>query len=145
MFSLAAVPVVSPTPSATVVGVVGSGVTIGVMIDSAYPELTANQIVWYRAEDLATPLTAATSKYEFNNNMRSLYIYPVSYEDEGDYIININHVTGNQTVTIHVNVQGKLTGNCVQVVLFVCHPAPPLTLPTSPPPPPPSLSLQLLP
>ena len=88
-------------------GVVGSGVTIGVSIDSAYPEVTTNDVMWYRAEDLTTPLTDVTDKYDFTSNMRSLYIYPVTYEDEGDYVINIYHVTGNQTVTIHINIQGE--------------------------------------
>ena len=83
----------------------GSGLTIGVTIESAYPEVTANQIGWFRAADLTTPLTDA--RYSFTADLRSLYIYPVSYDDEGDYVIMIYHVTGNQSVNININVQGK--------------------------------------
>ena len=108
MSTLAAVPVVDSSPGSVVVGVAGSGLTVGVTVQSAYPEVAANQITWFRQTDLATPLTeAADSRYDFSANMRSLYIYPVTYDDEGDYIINIYHVTGNQSVNIHINVQGN--------------------------------------
>lgn len=99
---------VSPTPS-PVVGVVGSGVTISVTIESAYPLITADQISWFHERDPATPFTEATdNRYDFGTDMRSLYIYPVSYQDEGNYTIIISHVTGTQTVSIYINVQGKL-------------------------------------
>ena len=49
----------------------------------------------------------------FSNGTRilSIYVYPVIYEDEGDYVISIYHVTRNQNVTVHINVQGKYTEN----------------------------------
>lgn len=104
---LAAVPVVD-TPSAVVVGLNGSGVNIEITIQSAYPNVTSNQISWFHERDMATPITeASNSRYRFKNGMKTLYIYPVNYEDEGDYIIKIYHVTGNQSITIHLNVQGK--------------------------------------
>lgn len=96
-------------------GVVGSGATIGVVIESAYPDITSNQISWFHERDLATPLTeAADSRYDFGADMRTLYIYNVSYEDEGNYIIKIYHVTGNQSVTIHLNVQGEVIEHLVK-------------------------------
>ena len=106
-FLLAAVPVVD-TPSTMLVGVNGSGVHIEIRIQSAYPGVTSNQISWFHERDMATPLTEASdNRYNFTNGMRNLYIYPVKYKDEGDYIIRIYHVTGNQSITIHLNVQGK--------------------------------------
>ena len=88
------------------IGVTGSGLRIGVTITNAYPIVSANQVAWFRGTDLSTPLS--DSRYSFSDHMKSLYINSVTYEDEGDYVIMIYHVTGNQSVTINVNVQGKL-------------------------------------
>ena len=94
--------------SPEVIGLVNTELTIGITIQDDYPLVMATQVTWYHQRDLATPLTSAVnSRYALSSDMRSLTINQVTYDDEGNYTIVVSHVTGSQTITIQVNVQGK--------------------------------------
>ena len=94
--------------SSEVIGLVNTELTIGITIENDYPGVTETQITWYHQRDLATPLTSAVdSRYVLSRAMQSLTINQLTYADEGNYTIVVGHVTGNQTITIQLNVQGE--------------------------------------
>ena len=102
-------PVLSPVSAgAEVIGLVNTEVTIGVAIENDYPIVMATQVTWYHQRDLATPLTSSgDNRYVFSSDMRSLTINRLTYADEGNYTVVVSHVTGSQSVTIRINVQGE--------------------------------------
>jgi hypothetical protein len=101
------VPVVAAI-SPGVIGLVNTELTIGITIENDYPGVTETQITWYHQRDMTTPLTSAIdSRYVFSRAMQSLTVNQLTYADEGNYTIIVSHVTGSQTITIQVNVQGE--------------------------------------
>ena len=102
-----AVPIIAAI-SPEVIGLVNTELMIGITIENDYPNITEAQITWYHQRNLDTPLTsAANSRYMFSTDMQSLTITQLTYDDEGNYTIVVGHVTGNQNITIQVNVQGE--------------------------------------
>ena len=80
------------------------------VVQGGIPRETIDSIEWYKDGSLISN----TSRFMFRADGLSLYIFPVTGEDQGTYTISIRHSTATVSAQIYLDVQSML------FLLFVC-------------------------
>ena len=108
----AAIPVITAVAGTTLIGVQGRRRSLRFNVSDALPEVTADDIQWF-FESTNAPQREVTQdlRHSFSPDRLSLTINPLELSDEGNYTLQVNHITGIVTSTVFLDVQGLCTSN----------------------------------
>jgi len=85
----------------TVIGVHERNITLRFTVSNALPEVTADNIQWFFMSANGSLMEVRQDmRYSFSPDRLSLTINPLVLSDEGNYTLQVNHITG--TVTSNV-------------------------------------------
>ena len=91
-----------------VTGVQGGSITLNFTTSNALPAITAENIQWFfkSTNDSQIELTQS-SQHNFSSDRLSLTISPLVLSDEGNYTLQINHITGSVISAVFLELHSK--------------------------------------
>ena len=91
----------------TVIGVHARNITLRFTVSNALPELTADNIQWFFMFANGSLMEVRQySRYSFSPDRLSLTINPLVLSDEGNYTLQVNHITGAVTSSVFLELHG---------------------------------------
>ena len=91
----------------TVIGVHARNITLRFIVSNALPEVTADNIQWFFMFANGSLMEVRQySRYSFSPDRLSLTINPLVLSDEGNYTLQVNHITGAVTSSVFLELHG---------------------------------------
>ena len=91
----------------TVIGVHARSIALRFTVSSGLPEVTADSIQWFFVSANGSQMELTQdSRHGFSSGRLSLTINPVVLSDEGNYTLQVNHITGTITSDVFLEVHG---------------------------------------
>ena len=91
----------------TVIGVHERNITLRFTVSNALPEVTAGNIQWFFVSANGSQIEVTQdSRHSFSPDRLLLTIDPVVLSDEGNYMFQVNHITGVVTSNVVLELHG---------------------------------------
>ena len=91
----------------TVIGVHARNITLRFTVSNALPEVTADNIQWFFVSANGSLMEVRQDlRYSFSPDRLSLTINPLVLSDEGNYTLQVNHITGAVTSNVFLELHG---------------------------------------
>ena len=90
-------------------GIVDSSITLVFAILDASPDVMPSNVNWQFSNNGVSTDINGSQHYQFSGSRRNLTINNLQHEDEGQYTITVSNEAGIDTLSVNLQIEGKLT------------------------------------